>query len=151
MNKNQKREMKKQRKLIFIFLAVCLPIMVVLAYVLYRFAPSLVNQQWIVVALIVIFGLVLWFAYQWLLKKQAEKNAQKPTGSFPTVFMRQCLANQCLSRQAPLTSEAWQQCFWHCCRAFFRMTVIFCYQYSTKIRYLQKRDPKSIHPRRRGR
>ena len=83
MNKNQKREMKKQRKLIFIFLAVCLPIMVVLAYVLYRFVPSLVNQQWIVVALIVIFGLVLWFAYQWLLKKQAEKNAQKPKKKDP--------------------------------------------------------------------
>lgn len=78
MNKNTKREMKKQRKTIYIFLAVALPIMLVLAYVLYTLAPSLINQQWIVVALIVIFGLVLWFGLQWVLKIQTEKNAQKP-------------------------------------------------------------------------
>jgi undecaprenyl pyrophosphate phosphatase UppP len=83
MNKNEKRELKKQRKMIYIFLAICLPIMLVLAYLLYRFAPSLVNQQWIVVALIVVFGLVLWFGYQFILKKQAEKNAQKPKKKDP--------------------------------------------------------------------
>ena len=83
MNKHEKRELKKQRKLIFVFLAVCLPIMLVLTYLLYKLAPSLINQQWIVVALIVVFGLVLWFGYQWILKKQAEKNAQKPKKKDP--------------------------------------------------------------------
>ena len=78
MNKNQKREMKKQRKLIFIFLAVCLPIMVVLAYVLYRFAPSLVNQQWIVVALIVVFGLILYGGVLLIQKKVEDKRAKQP-------------------------------------------------------------------------
>ena len=83
MNKNTKREMKKQRKTIYIFLAVALPIMLVFAYLLYTLAPSLASQQWIVVSLIVVFGLVLWFGLQWILKKQAEKNAQKPKKNDP--------------------------------------------------------------------
>ena len=78
MNKNTKREMKKQRKMIYIFLAVALPIMLVFAYLLYNLAPSLAKQEWIVVALIVVFGLVLWFGLQWILKKREEKNKDKP-------------------------------------------------------------------------
>lgn len=78
MNKQTQRELKQQRKAIWIFLCVALPVMLVLTYLLYTLAPSLVNQQWIVISIIVIFGLVAWGGVQFIMKKQTEKNAQKP-------------------------------------------------------------------------
>lgn len=78
LNKQTKREMRKQRKIIWIFLAVALPIMLVLTFLLYRFVPSLKNQQWVVIALIVVFGLVLYGGVLWLQKKHDEKQQQKP-------------------------------------------------------------------------
>lgn len=78
MNKQTKRELKKQRKMIYIFLGIALPVMLVFTFLLYRFVPSLASQQWVVIALIVVFGLVGWGGVQVIMKKQEEKNATKP-------------------------------------------------------------------------
>ena len=78
MNKQTKRDMKKQRKVIWIFLGVSFPIMLVLVYLLYLLAPSLVNSQWVVITLIVVFGLFLYGGVQVILKKKSENQAKKP-------------------------------------------------------------------------
>lgn len=78
MDKQTKRDMKKQRKIIWIFLGVSFPIMLVFVYLLYLLAPSLINSQWVVIALIVVFGLVLYGGVQIILKKIGENQAKKP-------------------------------------------------------------------------
>lgn len=78
LDKQTKRDMKKQRKVIWIFLGVAFPIMLVFVYLLYLLAPSLINSQWVVITLIVVFGLILYGGVQIILKKFNEKQAQKP-------------------------------------------------------------------------
>ena len=78
LDKQTKRDMKKQRKIIWIFLGVSFPIMLVLVYLLYLLAPSLVNSQWVVITLIVVFGLFLYGGVQVILKKKSENQAKKP-------------------------------------------------------------------------
>lgn len=78
LNKQTKRDMKKQRKLIYIFLGISIPIMLVFTYLLYHFVPSLVNSQWIVIALIVVFGLILYGGVLLIQKKVEDKRAKQP-------------------------------------------------------------------------
>ena len=60
------------------FLLIMFPVMILLASVLYLLAPSLKNQQWIVITLIVAFGLVGYFLYLKILQKHDEKQAKQP-------------------------------------------------------------------------
>lgn len=78
LNKQTKRDMKKQRKLIYIFLGISIPIMLVFTYLLYHFVPSLVNSQWIVIALIVVFGLILYGGVLLIQKKVEDKRTKQP-------------------------------------------------------------------------
>lgn len=78
MDKQTKREFKKQRKIIYIFLGISIPIMIVLAFLLYYFFPGLKNQQWIVIALIVMFGLVVYGGVMWIMSKNEKRKASKP-------------------------------------------------------------------------
>lgn len=78
LDKQTKRDMKKQRKIIWIFLGVSLPIMIVFVYLLYLIAPSLLASQWVVITLVVVFGLVLYGGLMLILNKHQQKQAQKP-------------------------------------------------------------------------
>ena len=78
LDKKTKREMKKQRKLIYIFLGISIPIMLVFTFLLYHFVPSLVHSQWVVIALIVVFGLILYGGVLLIQRKVEEKRASQP-------------------------------------------------------------------------
>ena len=78
VNKQTKRNLKKERKRMGRFLLIMFPVMILLASVLYLLAPSLKNQQWIVITLIVAFGLVGYFLYLKILQKHDEKQAKQP-------------------------------------------------------------------------
>lgn len=78
MDKQTKREFKKQRKIIYIFLGISIPIMLILAFLLYYFIPSLKDKQWIVIALIVMFGLAVYGGVLWIMNKNEKRKANKP-------------------------------------------------------------------------
>lgn len=78
LDKQTKRDMKKTRKIIVIFLACCFPVMLVFGFLLYSLAPSLLNQQWIVIALTIVLGLILYFLVMLIIKKKEEKDQKKP-------------------------------------------------------------------------
>lgn len=78
VDKQTKREFKKQRKIIYIFLGISIPVMIVLAFLLYYFIPSLKDKQWIVIALIVMFGLILYGGVLFIMNKNEKRKAKKP-------------------------------------------------------------------------
>lgn len=78
MDKQLKRDMKKSRKRIYIFLAIIFPVYLALATILYFYAPSLINQQWIVILLMIAVGLIGYYLMNLIWKKIDDKKAKAP-------------------------------------------------------------------------
>lgn len=83
MDKQTKRELKKKRKRIYVFLLVAFPVLIVLSFLLYYFVPSLKEHEWIVIAIVVAVGGFLYILLEYLTKKREEKVAKEPKKKDP--------------------------------------------------------------------
>lgn len=78
MERETKREIKKKSKLVMIFLAIAFPLFVILIGLLYVLIPSLVNNRWVVIILVVVLGIFIWFLVQYIANKKEEKKKNQP-------------------------------------------------------------------------
>lgn len=83
MDKQTKRELKKRNKQILRYLLYTAPILLVIVFLLYYFVPSLVENQWVVIMLVVAIGGILYFVFDIIGRKRAEKKAKQPKEKDP--------------------------------------------------------------------
>ena len=83
MDKQTKRELKKRNKQILRYLLYAAPILLVIVFLLYYFVPSLVENQWVVIMLVVAIGGILYFVFDIIGRKRAEKKAKQPKEKDP--------------------------------------------------------------------
>lgn len=83
MDKLKKRKLRKNRNQFFLFLAIAFPILVIITFLLYYFAPSLVNNQFIVITIIVVFSGLIYVGLDVFLKKREERKLKAPKKKDP--------------------------------------------------------------------
>lgn len=82
MDKQTKRDLKKTRKQIYIFLAIAFPVILVGSFLLYHFFPSLRQNEPIVVIIMVALGGIMFFVYQLISAKREAKKLKESKNKF---------------------------------------------------------------------
>ncbi|MDD4815729.1 MAG: hypothetical protein PHQ62_01145 [Clostridia bacterium] len=83
MDKYKKRYAKKKLNQFFLFLAIAFPLLVVVTFLLYYFVPSLVNNQFVVITLVVVLSAFIYFGLDIYLKKKEIKKENQPKKKDP--------------------------------------------------------------------
>lgn len=78
MDKNLKREMKKARKQIYIFLLIMFPCVLLLSFLLYYFIPALQDYQVLVIIIMVALSGIAFVIYEVIDAKRQLKKSKEP-------------------------------------------------------------------------